>query len=274
MARWRPTTGWEPADAGIPAAGFSIRDVAVHTVASQTTLYAAGFSFGFPQQYLARWTGSTWYFSPVTSLGGDFAQIGSLRSFNGSLYAAGSFQSVNGVPAVSIARWDGANWFALGTGLTDSVDGPAAVRVSSMVVHDDGTGPALYVSGRFTHAGGVPAENFAKWDGSAWTAIAVPPINNGGFTAAAMASYQGALYLGGDFLQWGNHAAAGLTSLARPCVPCLADFNNSGTVTVQDIFDFLAAFFSGSIAADVNGSGTVTVQDIFDYLSAYFVGCP
>jgi len=55
--------------------------------------------------------------------------------------------------------------------------------------------------------------------------------------------------------------------------PCRADFNNSGTVTVQDIFDFLAAYFAGSPAADFNSSGTVTVQDIFDFLAAYFAGC-
>jgi hypothetical protein len=54
---------------------------------------------------------------------------------------------------------------------------------------------------------------------------------------------------------------------------CGADFNNSGAVTVQDIFDFLSAYFASSPSADVNGSGTVTVQDIFDYLAAYFAGC-
>jgi len=56
--------------------------------------------------------------------------------------------------------------------------------------------------------------------------------------------------------------------------PCLADFNASGTVTVQDIFDFLSAYFTNQPTADVNDSGSVTVQDIFDFLAAYFQGCP
>lgn len=56
-----------------------------------------------------------------------------------------------------------------------------------------------------------------------------------------------------------------------PC--CKADFNKSGTVTVQDIFDFLAAYFAANPLADINGGGT-SVQDIFDYLAAYFAGCP
>ncbi len=60
------------------------------------------------------------------------------------------------------------------------------------------------------------------------------------------------------------------------CEPaaCPADFNGSGAVSVQDIFDFLAAYFAGESAADFNGSGGISVQDIFDYLGAYFLGCP
>jgi hypothetical protein len=56
--------------------------------------------------------------------------------------------------------------------------------------------------------------------------------------------------------------------------PCLADFNADGHVTVQDIFDFLAAWFAGSPRADFNGTHGVTVQDIFDFLAAWFAGCP
>jgi hypothetical protein len=55
---------------------------------------------------------------------------------------------------------------------------------------------------------------------------------------------------------------------------CPADFNHSGSVTVQDIFDFLGAYFTAAPAADVNASGDVTVQDIFEFLAAYFTGCP
>ena len=65
-------------------------------------------------------------------------------------------------------------------------------------------------------------------------------------------------------------------------LPCAADFNGSGSATVQDIFDFLAAWFGGCTApgpapciasADFNGVGGVSVQDIFDFLAAWFGGC-
>ncbi len=58
----------------------------------------------------------------------------------------------------------------------------------------------------------------------------------------------------------------------EPCCP--ADFNNSGGLTVQDIFDFLAAYFASDPAADFNGEIGLTVQDIFDFLEGYFTGCP
>jgi hypothetical protein len=54
---------------------------------------------------------------------------------------------------------------------------------------------------------------------------------------------------------------------------CAADFDASGALSVDDIFAFLNAWFSGSLSADFDGSGGLTVQDIFDYLSAWFAGC-
>lgn len=66
----------------------------------------------------------------------------------------------------------------------------------------------------------------------------------------------------------GGQAVSG----AAVVVVRVADFNGSGTTTVQDLFDFLSAYFAMDPRADVNGSGTWTVQDIFDYLGAYFRG--
>lgn len=54
---------------------------------------------------------------------------------------------------------------------------------------------------------------------------------------------------------------------------CPADVNREGGLTVQDIFDFLAAYFTGAPVADFDRTGNVTVQDIFDFLTAYFTGC-
>jgi len=73
------------------------------------------------------------------------------------------------------------------------------------------------------------------------------------------------------FRSLGEGRAMVLAAATAPSCP--ADFNGSGTVTVQDMFDFLSAYFVGGAEADVNASGSVTVQDIFDYLAMYFAGC-
>ncbi len=52
---------------------------------------------------------------------------------------------------------------------------------------------------------------------------------------------------------------------------CPADWNHDHTVTSQDFFDFLAAFFTGG--ADFNTDTVTNSQDFFDYLTAFFGGC-
>lgn len=58
-----------------------------------------------------------------------------------------------------------------------------------------------------------------------------------------------------------------------PSLCCRADINDTGTLSVQDIFDFLSLYFTNDPRADFNLAGGVTVQDIFDFLAAYFTGC-
>lgn len=54
---------------------------------------------------------------------------------------------------------------------------------------------------------------------------------------------------------------------------CPGDFNASGSVSVQDIFDFLTAWFANDPSSDVNATAGTSVQDIFDFLGAWFLTC-
>lgn len=56
-------------------------------------------------------------------------------------------------------------------------------------------------------------------------------------------------------------------------IACRADFNSTGDVTVQDVFDFIDAYFLGLPSADINGVGGVTIEDLFNFLDLYFAGC-
>lgn len=70
-----------------------------------------------------------------------------------------------------------------------------------------------------------------------------------------------------------TNSCGSATSTAAALTVCRVDVNCSGTVSVQDIFDFLASFFAEDSAADFNGQSGITVQDLFDFLAAFFAGC-
>jgi hypothetical protein len=75
----------------------------------------------------------------------------------------------------------------------------ASGPVRATAAFDDGSGPALFAGGTFQHAGGLPANRVARWNGVAWT-----PLGSGlGGTVRALAAYDDgtglALYAGGDF---------------------------------------------------------------------------
>ena len=69
-----------------------------------------------------------------------------------------------------------------------------------------------------------------------------------------------------------NGCGAATSAAATLYVDCAADFNCSLTITVQDIFAFLAAWFAGNPHADINGGG-LSVTDIFAFLTHWFAGC-
>jgi HYR domain-containing protein len=117
------------------------------------------------------------------------------------LYAAGRFLAAGGVPADRIAKWDGTSWKALGSGLSGG-------EARALAVYDDGSGPALFVGGEFTTAGGAPASRIAKWDGTTWSSVG-GGVNN---TVRAFAVWDDgggpALYVAGSFGQAGGASAS------------------------------------------------------------------
>src|SRR5262245_17258224 len=92
-----------------------------------------------------------------------------------ALYVGGNFTSAGRVMANRIAKWDGERWSALGSGMSV---GSSSLGVYALAVFDDGSGSALYAGGDFTRAGGLAANNVAKWDGTSWAALG-SGLNNG-----------------------------------------------------------------------------------------------
>ncbi len=137
--------------------------------------WAAGTDF------VVRWTGSGWVDAVGDGLNGD---IFALASFDGDVFMTGAFLSVpnlSGDPtiATNIARWDGAVWQAVGSGLDDT--GYAMTEWQGDLV----------VGGVF----GSPEPLLAKWSGTNWSALGAGVV---GQFVTALAPWGGRIVVGGD----------------------------------------------------------------------------
>lgn len=180
VARWSGT-GWTALGAAPDRADFD--DSITSLVVFRGELHAAGYfrSIGrFPSvaaNHIARWNGTAW--TPVGSSGGNGIggmvpgvglKIWAMTVWNDALYVTGQFLRANegapggAVEASRIARWDGAEWSAVGSGLQDG---------SSRLIA--GTSAGLFVGGTFTGAGGVPVQGLARWNGLQWSALPGAP---------------------------------------------------------------------------------------------------
>jgi hypothetical protein len=147
----------------------------------------------------------------------------------------------------------GATWMISGDiwySFTPGVSGPYIVRTCSSGFD---TRVAVYAA-----CPSVPDQALACGDDAPGCAAQGASVR---WFAASGVSYR---------LRVGGPMAGGLGQVQ---VLCPGDYNRSGEVGVQDVFDFLAAFFAGLPDADVNGASGVTIQDIFDYLGWYLGGC-
>ncbi len=195
--------------------------------------------------YLAKWDGINW--SAVGSNGAGNGAIGStvntLAISGANIYVGGSFTNVNNNGTVLgaadyVAKFDGANWSALGS--NGAGNGSLGGTVYALVV--DGTD--VYVSGSFKNVndnGSVlgAADYVAKWDGANWSAIGDNGAGDGSIPnkpdpyVPILAMQGSSLLVGGIFY----------------------DVNNGGTVLPQA--DFLAQWDGSnwsSVGSDSNGA--------------------
>jgi len=149
-----------------------------------------------PANRVAKWDGSSW-----NALGsGMDGQVNALAVLGNDVYAGGFFTSAGGTPVNNIAKWNGESWSALGSGMQRMNDQSAPVW--ALVV----SGSDIYAGGTFTSAGGTPANNIAKWNGSSWGALGAGTSGE----VHALAVCGSDLYAGGYFLRAGGKTANGI----------------------------------------------------------------
>ena len=117
-------------------------------------------------------------------------QVNALAYSNGKLYAGGSFTQAGSLTVNHVAQWDGANWSAIGNGLT----GSSSANVLAIAV----AGTNVYVGGQnFTNASGVIVSNIAVWNGSSWSSLGSG--TEYGRNCSALAASGNDVYAGGNF---------------------------------------------------------------------------
>lgn len=155
VARWNGTA-WSAVGGGL--VGF-VTDLCVFDDGTGPALYAAGASGGFS---VSRWTGTNW--APVSGGTTPAVPASALAVFDDGSGPALYATTYNGSAPLKIVRWNGTTWNPVGTGTIAGVGW-------TLEVIDDGSGPALYAGGSFAAIGGVPAQNLARWNGMAWSAV-------------------------------------------------------------------------------------------------------
>jgi hypothetical protein len=146
---------------------------------------------------IARWniTSSNW--NLVGAMNAiDNNTVRAIAISGNDVYVGGDFTDADGNSnADYIARWDGANWNALGT--TPALNNPVrAIAIS---------GNDVYVGGDFIDAGGVSGANrIARWNSTNNTWNLVGAVNALNISFSAFASFVFDVYLGGDFTKAGG----------------------------------------------------------------------
>jgi hypothetical protein len=145
-----------------------------------------------------------------------------------------------------MARWDGFTWSSPGDLLYATYEGQG----ESLAVFDDGSGPALFVGGSFTTAGGVGALYIARFDGVAWSDV------GGGVDRFVRRL---------EAVQFGD----------RAILVAGGAFNTAGGTPVRLLASWDGARWSGLGSGLVTPIGELAVDDIhFDASGSLYVGGP
>ncbi len=175
LARWK-SGAWYPVGFGAAGSGTNGKVMALvsHTDLAGNKLYIGGLFTAAgttPAAHVASWDGFSFGALGSGMVPGGFAPgVRALFSFDydssgiNELYAGGDFSSAGGVSAMSIARWDGANWSALlnpynaVTGTNGTVE-----AIGGLAVAAANGAPGLFAGGWFGTAGNTSAAHVARY---------------------------------------------------------------------------------------------------------------
>lgn len=229
IAKWNGSA-WSALGTGLNG---NARALEVFDDGSGPSLYVGGEftnAGGLTASRIAKWNGTVW--STLNGTGMNAAVLALGQFYDGvqsRLYASGSFTTAGGITVNRIAKWTGATWAPLDTGLDD--DG------TSIVAFDDGSGSALYVAGDIATAGGIYCDGVARWNGTQWR-----PLTNGlNDSVNALAPFDDGtglkLFVGGSFQTAGSVLTPGIAKWNGQSWEPATDGADMRTVVAFQVFN-------------------------------------
>ena len=181
---------------------------------SNGTLYAGGTftdleDFDAADNVAALPSGGTWQPMGDGDVGAVTAIVRGLTAVGTDVYVGSDGNNIAGIAqADHVAKWDGAEWSALGAD-TAGANGwfPASASIYALT----GTGANLFVAGQFLNANGdARADNVAFFDGTSWHPVGSDGAGNGPWsgTGLALAIVDRQLYAAGSFTSAGGDPQA------------------------------------------------------------------
>lgn len=113
----------------------------------------------------------------------------SAKLANGDVILGGNFTRCGNVVAKHVVRFNGSQFFSIGTGAENGVSG----GVNSVFVDGD----KIYVGGHFSNAGSVVANNIAVFEKGQWRSIGEGANNGVSGFVRAIQTFRGQLFVGG-----------------------------------------------------------------------------
>lgn len=184
IAKWNGST-WSSLGTGTNGPVLKIKLSETGALFVGGVFSAAG---GITVNNISKWENNTWsaLVDSATNVSGTNNEIRSIGfDENNNLYVGGNFDTAGGVSAVRIARWNGANWSALGSG------------TSGFVQAIESIGDYLYVGGNFSIAGDQTVNRIARFNkiNESWESLGNGLSGN----VNAITSNGTYIYVGGSF---------------------------------------------------------------------------
>lgn len=258
IARW-DGAAWLPLGAGVGGNGSSqiVASLAVYN----GELIAAGrfdLAGGIPANNIARWNGATWRsLGEGLNVPSGSAFVGALSVYHNELIAGGNFLTAGGADAACIAKWNGAIWQPLGTGVSGGYLGPI---VYCMAEYNGD----LIAGGHFDVAGDTPAENIARWDGTQWRQLGAGVSGRRNSAVRALVQNHGELYVAGYFTRSGALAAGNWARWTDTNVPWIAFQPESQSISCGNTagFSITAALGYEDVSYEWHKDGIALVDGV------------